>query len=195
MDGRLDSLTAERVTAAVDEHFAMAGAMGAMREGIVRAASLISTALINGGRLLLCGNGGSAADAQHIAAELAGRFLRERRPLPAEALTVNTSVLTAVGNDYSFEEIFARQVRASGRPGDVLIAISTSGNSPNVIRAAEAAAEKGLTVIGFTGAEGGRLKGLCALCLQSPSNTTARIQEMHIFMGHVICELVEDEVC
>ena len=121
-----------------------------------------------------------------------GRFLRERRPLPALALHANTSVLTAIGNDYGFEEVFARQVAALGRPGDVLIAISTSGNSPNVLRAAEVAREKGMKVIGLTGAGGGRLKELCDLCLCVPSASTPRIQEMHILIGHIVCQVVEE---
>lgn len=186
---------AEVVATALDEHFAMADGMHAMEPEIAQAASLVSEALAQGGKVLLCGNGGSAADAQHIAAELVGRFLRERRPLAAEALTINTSVLTAIGNDYSFEEVFARQVGALGRTGDVLIAISTSGNSPNVLRAAQVATQNKLKVIGLTGLKGGELKDICTLCLKAPSEITARIQEMHILVGHIICQLVEDELC
>jgi len=183
------------VLAALDEHFAMALKMRDLQLEIVQAASVVAKSLAQGGKVLLCGNGGSAADAQHIAAELAGRFLRDRKPLAAEALTVNTSVLTAVGNDYGFEEIFARQVVASGRPGDVLIAISTSGNSPNVLRAIEAGKQQGIKIIGMAGLKGGKLKDLCDLCLSAPSDSTSRIQEMHILMGHIICQLVEDELC
>lgn len=146
------------------------------------------------GKILLCGNGGSAADAQHIAAELSGRFYKDRPPLYAEALHVNTSYLTAVGNDYGYDEVFARMVRAAGRPGDVLVAISTSGNSPNVVRAAQAAREIGMTVIGMTGAGGGQLAGISHHLLAAPSSDTPRIQECHILMGHILCELIESEL-
>lgn len=144
-----------------------------------------------GGKLLLCGNGGSAADAQHIAAELSGRFYYDREPLDAEALHVNTSYLTAVGNDYSYDEVYARMVRARGREGDVLIAISTSGNSPNVVRAAQAAREKGMLVAAFTGATGGMMAQLADILINIPSGDTPRIQESHILVGHVLCELIE----
>jgi D-sedoheptulose 7-phosphate isomerase len=145
--------------------------------------------------LLVCGNGGSAADAQHIAAELTGRFFRDRRPLRALPLHGNTSSLTAIGNDYGYEEVFAREVTAHGREGDVLLAISTSGNSPNILRAIEAARQQGMTVIGLTGAGGGKMRFLCDLCLQVPSTSTPRIQECHILIGHTICELVERILC
>lgn len=145
------------------------------------------------GKILLCGNGGSAADAQHIAAELSGRFYKDRPPLYAEALHVNTSYLTAVGNDYGYDEVYTRMVRAAGRPGDVLVAISTSGNSPNVVRAAQAAREIGMYVIGMTGADGGQLAALSHHLLAAPSNDTPRIQECHILMGHILCELIERE--
>ncbi len=147
-----------------------------------------------GGKVLLCGNGGSAADAQHIAAELSGRFYRDRAPLYAEALHVNTSYLTAVANDYGYEESFARMVLAAGRAGDVLIAITTSGNSPNVARAAETAKQVGMTVIGMTGTGGGKLASKADYLLAAPSADTPRIQECHILMGHILCELIEDEV-
>ena len=142
-------------------------------------------------KILFCGNGGSAADAQHIAAELSGRFYLDRDPLFAEALHVNTSYLTAVGNDYGYEEVYSRLLRAKGRPGDVLYAISTSGNSPNVLRAIEAAKERGMLVVGMTGATGGKMKDMCDHLLNVPSTDTPRIQEVHILMGHLICELVE----
>jgi D-sedoheptulose 7-phosphate isomerase len=144
-----------------------------------------------GKKILLFGNGGSAADAQHIAAELVGKYYMDRRPLPAEALTVNTSSLTAIGNDYAFERIFARQVEALGNPGDVAIGISTSGNSPNVIEAIRAAKKKGMITIGLTGAEGGRLKNEVDYCICVPSKDTPRIQEAHILIGHIWCELIE----
>lgn len=183
------------VTAVIDEHVALVGALRDLAPSVAQAAALVTEALAGGGKVLLCGNGGSAADAQHIAGELVGRFLKERRPLPALALHTNTSVLTALGNDYGFEEVFARQVAALGRPGDVLVVISTSGNSPNVLRAAEVAKERGMKVIGLTGAGGGKLKQLCDLCLCVPSASTPRIQEMHILIGHIICQLVEEALC
>jgi D-sedoheptulose 7-phosphate isomerase len=155
------------------------------------AARAISEALDAGGKVLLCGNGGSAADAQHIAAELAGRLRRERRALPAIALTVNASVLTAVSNDYGYERVFARQVEALGRPGDVLVGISTSGGSPNVVRALTAARAAGLVTIGLTGEGGGAMEALCDHVVRAPSSDTQRIQEIHIAVGHAICEIVE----
>ena len=148
----------------------------------------------NGGKVLFCGNGGSAADAQHIAAELSGRFYANRPPLFAEALHVNTSFLTAVSNDYGYEEAFARMVEAMGREGDLLFALSTSGNSPNILRTAERARSQGMTVVGMTGQGGGKLKPLCDFCLEVPSGDTPRIQEVHITIGHVLCELVEKEM-
>lgn len=146
------------------------------------------------GKVLFCGNGGSAADAQHLAAELSGRFYLDREPLFAEALHVNTSFLTAMANDYSYEEAFARMVRAAGKKGDILFALSTSGNSPNIIRAVEDAREKGMTIIGMTGQTGGKMNALCDFMIKIPSTDTPRIQECHILMGHIICELVEEYV-
>ena len=155
------------------------------------AALQMARCLANGGKILVCGNGGSAADAQHMTGELLGRFLMERRSLPAIALTVDTSTLTAVGNDYGYDEVFARQVSGLGKPGDVLVAISTSGNSPNVIRAIEEARKAGITVIGFTGKGGGKMAGLCDynLCVTSPK--TPLIQEMHEACMHLSCELID----
>lgn len=146
------------------------------------------------GKALFCGNGGSAADAQHIAAELSGRFYLDRPPLYAEALHVNTSFLTAMANDYGYEEAFARMVDAAGRQGDMLYALSTSGNSPSILRAAEAARTRGMIVVGMTGQGGGKLRGLCDYCLEAPSRDTPRIQELHITIGHLICELVEKAI-
>jgi D-sedoheptulose 7-phosphate isomerase len=163
-------------------------------EQLVGAAGLIAEALRGSRKLLLFGNGGSAADAQHIAAEFVGRFLRERSPLPALALTVNASAVTAIANDYGYEEVFARQVRAFGAAGDVAFGISTSGNSANVIRGLEAGREIGMHTIGLTGADGGRMHEVCDECLCFPSASTPRIQEGHILMAHVICEIVEDEL-
>mgnify|MGYP000943809142 FL=1 len=145
-------------------------------------------------KVLLCGNGGSAADAQHLAAELSGRFYMDRPPLFAEALHVNTSYLTAVANDYSFDEVYARLVRAKGRPEDVLIAISASGNSLNIIKAINVARELDMIVVGFTGQTGGRMASLCNYLINIPSQDTARIQEAHILIGHIICEIVEREL-
>lgn len=161
---------------------------------IRKAADVIIDCYRNDGKVLFCGNGGSAADAQHLAAELSGRFYYDRAPLNAEALHVNTSFLTAVGNDYSFDEVYARMIYAAGKSGDILVALSTSGNSPNILKAASAAREKGLIVVGLTGASGGKLNSLCDLLLNIPSTDTPRIQESHIMMGHIICELVESEL-
>jgi D-sedoheptulose 7-phosphate isomerase len=164
-------------------------------EELEQAIDLIAGALRDGRKLLLFGNGGSAADAQHIAAEFVGRFLRERRPLPAIALTTDTSALTAIANDYGFDEVFARQVRALGARGDVALAISTSGRSPNVLRAVEAARDAGLKVVALTGGDGGSLAGAADIVLRvSASTLAARIQETHILIGHVICELVDQRL-
>jgi D-sedoheptulose 7-phosphate isomerase len=155
------------------------------------AADLIAESLRAGGRLLVCGNGGSAADGMHLAAEFVGRFKLERDALSAINLPDSQSALTCIGNDYDFEQVFARGVRAHGRPGDVLLAISTSGTSPNVLAAVTAARERQLHVVGLTGANGARLAELSDLCLRVPSEDTARIQEGYMLVGHTICELVE----
>ncbi len=157
-------------------------------------AKLIAAAFRNGNRVYLCGNGGSAADAQHLAAEFTGRFYSDREPLPAEALHVNTSFLTAVGNDYSFDQVYERAVKAHGRKGDVLIALSTSGNSKNILLAIEEGKKRGMTVIGFSGETGGKMKGACDYLFNVPSKDTPRIQESHILIGHIICQLVEEEL-
>tara|TARA_B100000683_G_scaffold238598_1_gene244581 strand:+ start:1707 stop:2294 length:588 start_codon:yes stop_codon:yes gene_type:complete len=146
------------------------------------------------GKVLFCGNGGSAADAQHLAAELSGRYYFDRPPLNAEAMHVNTSYLTAVANDYSYEEVYARYLRGVGQKGDVLMAFSTSGNSCNVVRAIEVAKEMGIFVVGFTGDKQGEMDGLCDIILKAPSKDTARIQECHIMLGHLICEQVESQL-
>ncbi len=158
---------------------------------IVQATEAIWGCFRRGGKILLFGNGGSAADAQHIAAEFVGRFIRERIPLPAIALTTDTSILTAIANDYGFEQVFARQVEALGKPGDVAIAISTSGNSPNVLEGVRAANAQGLTSVGLAGGDGGRLAGIVDVSIVVPSTNTARIQECHITIGHLFCEIVE----
>ena len=157
-----------------------------------RAIELVTDAVGAGHKLLLFGNGGSAADAQHIAAEFVGRFRRERRARPAIALTTDTSALTAIANDYGYDEVFARQVRALGNTGDVAIALSTSGRSPSVLRAVEACRAGGLGTIGLTGGDGGQLAGMVDVSLRASASTlSARIQETHILVGHVICELVD----
>jgi len=158
---------------------------------IVAIAERVVETFRRGGKLLLCGNGGSAADAQHIAAEFVSRFRRERRGLPAIALTTDTSILTAISNDYGYERVFARQVEALGRPGDMVIGISTSGISASVIAAMRAARNGGMATVGFTGASGGTLVDHVDLCLCVPSHNTARIQEVHITVAHTVCEIVE----
>jgi phosphoheptose isomerase len=155
------------------------------------AADLIVKCIKSGNKVLLCGNGGSAADAQHIAAEFVGRYVREREPLPALALHTDTSALTAIGNDYGFAEVFARQVTAFGKPGDVLIAITTSGRSPNILRAVEAARALGMSVIGLTGAAGRAFADSVDVGIAIPSNVTARVQELHITVGHILCEALD----
>ena len=173
------------------EHEDVFARLDALAREVERAGALMAETLAAGGKLLLCGNGGSAADSQHIAAELTGRFVRDRRPLAALALTTDTSALTSVANDYSFEEVFARQVTALGRRADCLLAISTSGHSRNVVRAVEAARAAGLHVIGLLGRDGGALRALCDVAIVVPSATTARIQEAHILIGHTLCGLIE----
>ncbi len=173
------------------EHRALFERLAGLEADIERAAALLAGALGGGRKLMLCGNGGSAADSQHIAAELTGRFIKDRRPLAALALTTDTSALTCIANDYSYEDVFARQVTGLGVRGDCLIGISTSGNSKNVIRAVEAAREIGIHVIGLLGREGGALAALCDVPIVVPSAVTARIQEAHIFIGHTLCGLVE----
>ena len=150
-----------------------------------------TTAFSRGNKVLFCGNGGSAADAQHLAAELSGRFNYDRPPLPSEALHVNTSYLTAVANDYSYDEVYSRLLRGMGKEGDVLIGISTSGNSKNIIRAFETARDLRITTVALTGETGGVLAGLSDFMINIPSKDTARIQESHIMVGHIICEQIE----
>jgi D-sedoheptulose 7-phosphate isomerase len=166
----------------------------AFLQKIERTAQILCNTFHNDGKVLFCGNGGSAADAQHLAAELSGRFYSDRPPLYAEALHVNTSYVTAVANDYGYDAIFSRMVQAAGRPGDVLVALSTSGNSPNILKAIEMAKEKGMTIICLTGATGGKMASLCEVLLNVPSTDTPRIQEAHILIGHIICQWVEQEM-
>ena len=158
---------------------------------LILLAEKIALAFTNDRKLLICGNGGSAADAQHIAAEFVNRFEFERPPLPAIALTTDTSVITSIGNDYTFEDIFARQIKSIGVEGDILLAISTSGNSSNILSAAKAASTQEIFVVGLTGGDGGKLKGLSDSCLIVQNNQTARIQEAHILACHIVCKLVD----
>ncbi|MDP7982407.1 MAG: D-sedoheptulose 7-phosphate isomerase [Conexivisphaerales archaeon] len=192
----MEDLT-DRIAAALRESASVKEEMAGDQEllaAVARAAGMIVGALRSGGKLVIFGNGGSAADAQHIACELVGRYMMERRALPAIALTTNTSCLTAIGNDYSFDEVFARQVRALVRAGDVAMGISTSGRSRNVILGMRAARELGAGTVGLTGADGGELCSVSDVCVRVPSRLTPRIQEAHIAIGHIISEIVEVEL-
>jgi D-sedoheptulose 7-phosphate isomerase len=160
---------------------------------IAAAVDVIVNAFRNGNRVYFCGNGGSAADAQHLAAEFSGRFYTDRKALPAEALHCNTSYLTAVANDYSFDNIYSRLIDGIGEAGDVLVGLSTSGNSANIVKAFETAKNKEMVTVGFTGKSGGNLKPLCDYLVNIPSTDTPRIQESHIMIGHIICQLVEEK--
>ena len=196
-DGRFDTPDSRlaRVRASLEESARLKLEMLELAgERIAAAAELLVGSFRAGGKLLAFGNGGSAADAQHLASELVGRFDRERPGLPALALTANTSDLTAIGNDYGFERVFARLVEAHGRAGDVVVALSTSGNSPNVIAGVEAARARGLHTIGLVGKGGGLLAAHCEVVIQAPSQVTARVQECHIAAIHVLCELVDAEL-
>lgn len=176
----------------------------AVKQNIIQSPALIAeielvveklvSAFSNGNKVLFCGNGGSAADAQHLSAEFSGRFYTDRDPLPSEALHCNTSYITAVGNDYGYELIYSRIVKGIGKPGDVLIGLSTSGNSANITNALQVAKEIGMITVGFTGETGGKMKGLCDHLLNVPSNDTPRIQESHITIGHIMCQLVEEKL-
>ncbi len=175
----------------IDEHRTLVDMLHRLDNDVVQLGSTAASCLRNGGRLFFCGNGGSAADSQHLAAELTGRFIRDRRPLAAIALSTDTSALTCIANDYSFDEVFARQIVGLGRPGDVLIGISTSGNSRNVIRAVDEAKKLGMTTAGLLGRDGGALGLVCDQNIIVPSDVTARIQECHILIGHTLCGLIE----
>jgi D-sedoheptulose 7-phosphate isomerase len=181
-------------TKSLKEHQDVFNCLGNEISSISKCAELIWKAFADGKKVLLCGNGGSAADAQHIAAEFVGRYETERRALPSVALTTDTSALTAIGNDYGYERIFARQVEALAKKGDVLIGISTSGNSPNVLAALQKSREIGCINIGMTGAKGGKIVELCDACLCVPSERTARIQEAHITVAHIWCEYIDKQV-
>jgi D-sedoheptulose 7-phosphate isomerase len=166
--------------------------IGSMENDIEIASTIIVDALKNGNKVLLCGNGGSAADAQHIAAELTGRYKTERRGLPGIALTTDTSAITAIGNDYGYDRIFDRQVESLANKGDIIIGISTSGNSKNVVSALELGQELGCKTVGLTGRDGGAMNNVCDINIIVPSDNTPRIQEMHILFGHTICQIIDN---
>jgi D-sedoheptulose 7-phosphate isomerase len=184
----------DKISSAIKKHQAAAAALAADTKSIREIAGALVETVLAGGKILVGGNGGSAADSQHIAGELVGRFKKERRAIAAVALTTDTSILTSLGNDYGFDRVFERQVEALGRPGDLLIAISTSGSSPNVLNAVIKARETGLAVVGFFGMGGGPILKHCDLAFLAPETDTPRVQEMHILAAHIICELVEDAV-
>jgi len=188
-----ERLVAERIEESLAVHQALLANEAFLAE-VAGVAGAIADSLGRDGTIFFFGNGGSAADAQHLAAELAGRYLLDRPGLAGLALTTNTSCLTAIGNDYGYDLVFARQLEALGSAGDVAIGISTSGNSPNVLRAFEAARAKRMTTVGLTGAEGGKLRPLADYCLRIPAEQTARIQEAHILVGHILCEIVEERM-
>ena len=177
--------------AALTAHAQAFAALPSLRPHLLAAAEAATEAVRSGNKLLFCGNGGSAADSQHLASELVGRLVRDRRALAGLALSTDSSALTCIANDFGYDEVFARQVAGLGRSGDVLIAISTSGNSMNVIRAVEVAKPMGITTVGLLGRTGGQLAGLVDLPILVPAEETARIQEAHIFLGHVLCTMVE----
>ncbi len=181
----------ENLTNAITQHQVMFNQLNALIPQIAEVADELRACIQRGGKILLCGNGGSAADSQHIAAEIVGRYKKERRGMAAIALTTDTSILTSVGNDYGYDYIFARQIEALCRPEDVVIGITTSGNSTNVAKAMIEANSIGATTIGLTGGNGGKLKELCKFNLIMPSHDTPRIQEAHIFVGHSLCDLLE----
>lgn len=178
----------------LDEHRELFARLDALAPEVQAAGRLLAEALRRGRKIMFCGNGGSAADSQHLAAELTGRFIHDRKPLAAMALSTDSSALTCIGNDYSFAEVFSRQVEGLGQAGDVLVGISTSGRSANVIKAVEAARGRDMQVIGLLGRDGGALKALCDVAIVVPSPTTARIQEAHILIGHTLCGLIEEQL-
>jgi len=191
-DDRAHIALSAGVSKAIDEHLEIVGKLRGIETQLSEVAERVTRALRNGGKVLWMGNGGSAADSQHMAAELVGRFARERRALASVALTTDTSILTAVANDYSFADIFSRQIEALCNPQDVVIGISTSGNSENVLRGFSAARRKGAFTVGLTG-QGGKMaaRGIVDVCILVPSQVTARIQEAHILIGHILCDCVE----
>ena len=184
-----------RIAAEIATTAANFARLAAQTPAIAGAAEAMIKSLRAGGKIMLCGNGGSAADAQHLAAELVGRYLKDRAPLAALALTVDTSALTAIANDYAFEEVFARQIAGLGRPGDLLLALSTSGDSANVLAAVAAARANGIATVALTGAGGGRLAPLADLAIRVPAARSNAVQELHIAVGHILCGIVEDALC
>jgi D-sedoheptulose 7-phosphate isomerase len=184
----------DRINSILNEHLEVAKALHRLSPEVSEAVDMIAASLASGGQLLVAGNGGPAADAQPITAELTGRFLRDRKPLRALALHVNTSALTAIGNDYGYEHVFAREFSAHASPGDVLLAITTSGDSLNTLRTIEAARKIDVKVIGLTGESGGKMRNACDLLFVRSFPSTPRIQEMHITIGHAICELLEERL-
>ncbi len=183
-----------RIAEIYESHARVLEATRAMMDRVQEATDLVVESLRAGGTFLIAGNGGSAADAQHIAGEFVGRFLKERKALPCIALNTNSTIITAIGNDYSYDRVFSRQVEAFGKSGDVLLAITTSGNSGNIIEAARVAKSMGIKVVGLTGQGGGKLAPECDLLLDVPSTETPRVQEMHIMLAHILCELAEIEL-
>jgi len=178
----------------LSEHLSLMQTLSGLSGDVDQAGEVLGAALASGGKLMFCGNGGSAADSQHLASELTGRFIKDRRALAAIALTTDSSALTCIGNDYAFDEVFARQVAGLGRAGDVLVAISTSGHSKNVVRAVEEAHKLGVKVVGLLGRDGGVLAPMCDVSIVVPSPVTARIQEAHILIGHTLCGLIEQHL-
>ncbi|MFZ5799847.1 MAG: D-sedoheptulose-7-phosphate isomerase [Candidatus Omnitrophota bacterium] len=174
--------------------FVKENTLQSQKEIIVSIAKAMIKSLKNGGKIIFCGNGGSAADSQHLAAEIVGRFQKDRRALAAVALSTDTSIITSLANDFGFDTVFSRQVEALAKKGDVLVAISTSGNSANILAAVLAAKKKGVITVAFAGGEGGKLAKLCDISLIVPSHVTARVQETHITVGHAICQLIEKEI-
>lgn len=182
----------DRIQAIIEESMSLRTRLSEIVPMIRRAAEMMSAALAGGSKILFAGNGGSASDAQHLAAELVNRFQKERQPLAGLALTTDTSILTAIGNDYSFDEIYSKQIKALGRNGDVFVGISTSGNSRNIIKAFEVAREKGISTVALTGI-GGVIKDMVDCPIAVPSSNTPRVQEIHILIGHILCEIIENE--
>ncbi len=190
--GPADTAAESRIAAEIETIVAGFQKLRGCAADIVAAGHILTEAIKSGGKVMFCGNGGSAADAQHLAAELSGRFLQDRKSLAGLALTTDTSALTAIGNDFGFEHVFSRQLRGLGRTGDALVAISTSGNSANVMEAIKAAREIGIKVVGMTGGSGGKLAAASDVCLTVPAARTDHIQEMHIAVGHMLCGIVEE---
>jgi D-sedoheptulose 7-phosphate isomerase len=191
-DTQLSTLS-QLVSEELNDHYSLIkNVIDILAPDIESGCSMIRRTVKNGNTVFLAGNGGSAADAQHIAAELTGRFVKERKPLPGIALTTDTSAITAIANDYGYEYVFSRQLEALAMPGDLFIAISTSGNSPGIIKAIEAAKRLECKTLGFSGRDGGKMNGSCDVNIIVPSDITARIQEVHILIGHILCKAVDD---